>query len=397
MTWRPWIWAAAAALLLFPVLGCGQNASTSDSAKPADSQKDAPAKNDSAPPVPSDAVMLDAQMSAKIKTETLKEQRLPTLFTATGKVHFNEDQMARILAPVAGQVLQLKAKVGDVVPAGATLFVIDSREAAAAIAEYANSQKDADLAQKTYAMTQDLFAHEAASRISLQGAERDLAKAKAEVLRSQQALRVLGLPVEDGDLAAGATPSIPVTTPLKGTVIERNVTEGQFVQPDNNPLLTIADLSTVWVLADVFERDLYRVKVGQRADVVATAYPNEHFQARVSYIGDVVDPVTRTVKVRYLVVNSGNRLKPEMFASVTLFLEEGEPGVLAPATAVFTEHAENFIFVRAGKQEFVRRTVEVTPDGGGQLRVTSGIKAGETVVTEGALLLRELQKSKENQ
>ena len=295
--------------------------------------------------------------------------------------------MARILAPVSGQVQQLRVKVGDRVRAEEPLFVINSREVAAAIDEDFESRKDADLAEKTYTMTKDLFEHKAASRMSLQQADSNFAKAKARVAHTAKALEVLGVEVRKTDPSEVMDPRIPLKAPLGGTVIERPVTEGQFVQPDSSALVTIADLSTVWVLADVFERDLHLVEVGQKAEVTTAAYPEQGFVAHVDRIGDVVDPGTRTVKVRFLVSNPEGQLKPEMFASVSLFLNESARALTIPAQAVFTEGGHNFVYVQTGEGEFVRRQVEAVANDG-DLKILSGLQAGEQVVSNGALLLR---------
>jgi len=330
-------------------------------------------------------VTLEPGMMANIKLEQLSEKVLPSTFTATGKVNFNEDQMARILAPVAGQVINLRAKVGDSVAKGQDLFYINSREATAAISEHLENRKDLELAEKHFALTKDLYDHQAASLVSLQQAEGDLAKAKTRAARSVKVLQVLGLnPNEDGMEAR-----IPVKTPLNGKVVERSVTEGQFVQPDSNPLMIIADLASLWVLADIYENDLHRIRVGQKAEVTTAAYPDERFMATISRISDVVDPTTRTVKVRFLVSNPAARLKPEMFASVKIFLGEAGTALTLPASAVFTENGKNYVYVQTGTTEFTRRTVEVSPDPSGRLRVTSGLKAGERVVSERAMLVHQ--------
>jgi len=332
-------------------------------------------------------VTLSEQMMADVKVEALNEKSLPQLLTTTGKVEFNEDRMARILAPVSGQVQQLRVKVGDTVRAGDTLFLIHSREVAAALAEHFESRKDLDLAEKTHAMTKDLFEHKAAARIALQQAENDLAKAKARVLRTTETLRALGVEARETEPYKEVSALVPVRSPLSGTVIERPVTEGQFVQPDSNALVAIADLSTVWVLADVFERDLHLVEVGQKAGVSTAAYPEQRFVAHVARIGDAVDPATRTVKVRFLVANPEGRLKAEMFASIALFLSESVRALTVPPQAVFTEGGRSFVYVRTGEREFVRRQVEATADDG-SLKVLSGLQEGEQVVSNGALLLR---------
>jgi len=328
-------------------------------------------------------VKLESGMMPNIKIEQLNEKILPLTFTATGKVNFNEDQMARILAPVAGQVINLRAKVGDAVAKGQTLFYINSRDAAAAISEHLENHKDLELAEKTYALTKDLYEHQAASLVSLHQAESDLAKAKARAARSENVLQVLGLNTNE----TGMESRVAVRTPLNGKVVERSVTEGQFVQPDSNPLMVIADLANLWILADIYENDLHRIRLGQKAEVTTAAYPDERFVATISRISDVVDPTTRTVKVRFLVSNPAARLKPEMFASVTIFLNEQATALMVPASAVFTEGGKNYVYVQTGVREFARRAVEVSPDPSGRMRVTSGLKAGERVVSERALLV----------
>ena len=229
----------------------------------------------------SSTVSLDDSQLQQVRIETLSTHAPEDVIKATGAVEFNADRMARILPPVSGQVHDLAVNVGDTVSKDSVLFVLSSREVAAAITDHLASHKDLDLAEKTFAMTKDLFEHQAASHMALQQSESELAKAQAKVQQTEEVLQVLGLdshPQED----AGRVPSrIPVRTPIAGTVIERSVTNGQFVGPDNPPLVTIADLSNVWVQADVFERDVHSIAVGQKADVTTTAYPDEHFIAQV--------------------------------------------------------------------------------------------------------------------
>lgn len=382
-----WREGAFAALLLLTTSGCADESSKASNAPAAERRAQAVAGQ------ATKVITLDEPMMQNITVEELREKSLPLVLTATGKVQFNEDQMARILAPVSGQIQQLRVKVGDTVRAGSVLFLIHSRDAAAALDEYYESQKDQDLAEKTYSMTQDLFSHQAASRIALQQAESELAKARARVARTSETLHALGVDLHEKQ-AEAVSARVPVRSPLNGTVIERAVTEGQFVQPDNSALATISDLSTVWVVADVFERDLHLVQPGQKAEVTTTAYPEQRFVAHVERLSDVVDPTTRTVKVRFLVANPDGRLKPEMFASVSLFLREAQPALTVAPQTVFTEGGRTFVYVKTGEREFMRRVVETTPNDG-ELKVVSGLQAGEHVVSNGALMLR-LQEEKQS-
>jgi membrane fusion protein, heavy metal efflux system len=334
-------------------------------------------------------VELEQNMMANVHIEQVREQSLPKLLTGTGKVQFNEDRTTRVLAPLPGQVLDLAVRVGDPVQKDQVLFSIKSREVAALVTDYLESQRDQDLAEKTFNMTKDLFEHQAASRISFQQAEGDLAKARTHVARAEEALVVLGLNPKEAQKNLRTV--IPVRAPAAGVVIERNLASNQFVQADSTPLLTVADLSTVWVLVDVFERDIHLVHPGQKAKVVAVAYPDRRFSASVERISDKVDPDSRTLKVRLLVSNPNLLLKPEMFISASLDLGQGTKGITVPAKALFTEGDKNYLFVATGERTFERRLVSAAPDGEGRLRVASGLRDGDRVVTDGTLLVRARQ------
>ena len=168
------------------------------------------------------------------------------------------------------------------------------------------------------------------------------------------------------------------------------MTKGQFVGPENTPLLVIADLSTVWVEADVFERDLRHINVGQKADVTAAAYPNDRFNAQVARIGAVIDAQTRTAKVRFLVANLNARLKPGMYTSMTLYLPESSSSLTLPAKAVFVENSRTFAYVQTGPLAFSRREIQTAAGSPDRLRVVRGLEPGDRVVADGVLLLRQL-------
>jgi cobalt-zinc-cadmium efflux system membrane fusion protein len=336
-------------------------------------------------------VVLDEGQLAQVRIETLSTNAPEDAIKATGAVEFNADRMARILPPVPGQVHDLGINVGDTVEQDRVLFVLSSREVTAAVTDHLASHKDLDLADKTYRMTKDLYEHQAASHMALQQAESELEKANARVLQTEEVLQVLGLDSHPEEDIVHLQSRIPVRTPIGGTVIERVVTNGQFVSPDNPPLITIADLSNVWVQADVFERDMHSITIGQKADVTTTAYPDEHFFAQVSRIGSVVDPLTRTAKVRVLVSNRDLRLKPGMFTSVSLSVRNPDSSLTAPAKAIFVENSQSFAYVQVGDREFARREVETVPRGSDRLRVVRGLAAGDRVVSDGVLLIRQLE------
>lgn len=384
--------------MMFGIVGCQSKTSEASSVSAPSASSAGPAGISASPDsaAKADTVEVDPNMMANIRIEQVREQTLHRQLTATGKVQFNEDHMARVLAPLPGQVVDLQVRVGDTVRKDQVLFSIKSREVAVLVTEYLESQRDLDLAEKTHTMIKDLFEHQAASRIAFQQAASDLEKAQSHVARAEEALHVLGLDPKEIDKTSGLRSLIPVLAPQSGNVIERTLTPGQFVQADSTALLTVADVATVWVLLDVFESDIHLVHPGDKVQVTATAYPDRPFNATVDRISDKVDPETRTLKVRLLVSNPGLLLKSEMFVAASLELSERTTGVTVPAKALLSEDDRSYIFVATGERRFERRLVSAIPDGSGRMRVTSGIRTGDRIVTDGALLLSFRQKQSQN-
>ena len=371
---------AAGAVLLSTLTACGPR---SDAAA-------APQADEAA--LPSGTVRIDAKMLGAITVDAVSDRDVTAELTVAARVQFDEDRLSRVVAPVAGQIVDLRVKVGDRVSKGQTLCAIASRDAAAAAGEYLESQKDLELAEKTAAMTEDLFQHEAASRIALQQSQSDLAKARSRAARTAEALRVLGLRADAGLVSFDGR--IPIVAPIAGTVIERKVTEGQFEQADSAPIMTVADSSVVWVVGDVFERDLHVVRLNQPASIATAAYPGDTFHGRVNYISDSIDPATRSAKVRVTVPNRDGRLKPEMFASIALGVGGAARGVAIPASAIFVEDGRTYVYAEVGERTFARKAIEVSPGEGANRRVVDGLTAGERIVTAGALLLRQQEDRK---
>jgi cobalt-zinc-cadmium efflux system membrane fusion protein len=376
-----WNMVLHAVILACPVLaagGCSGRAAT----PPAVS--DAQASDMSAR---SGEIAIDQTMLTSIRVDAIGDGGATSVLTVAGKVQFDEDRVARVLAPLSGQVVDLRVKVGDPVRKGQTICGLSSRDAAAAAGEHIESRKDLELAEKNAAMTQDLYEHEAASKMALQQAENDLAKARARVARTEEALHVLGLAVQDD--VARFNGRVPILAPIAGVVIERRVTDGQFAPADGTPLMTVANLDTVWVIGDLFERDLQLVGRGQPATVSTGAYPGVRFEGRVDHISESIDTATRTAKVRVSVANPGGRLKPEMYAAVGLAVAGGQRALNVPADAIFTEEGRSFVYVEVRAGHFTRRAVEVAPGEGPNRRILAGLRAGDRIVVDGALLLRQ--------
>jgi cobalt-zinc-cadmium efflux system membrane fusion protein len=306
---------------------------------------------------------------------------------ATGKVAFDEERVSRVASPVAGRVVDLLAHPGDRVRKGQGLLVIASPDAQSAVADYVAAAADKAVADKNLERQRRLFADQAVSYKEVLQAESDATKAAAAHARAAGRLEVLGIDPRSGRASSSR---FMLRAPIDGIVVERPAFPGMEVRPDSGaPLVTVADLTRLWVLADVYERDLARVAVGQHATIRVAAEPGHTFTGKVSHVGELVDPATRTVKLRIEVANPALELKPEMFARVTLQgAVPGSSALTVPSSAVLSDGDASAVIVSRGDGRFEKRTIELGGDRDGRVRVLSGLVAGERVVVDGALFLK---------
>jgi membrane fusion protein, heavy metal efflux system len=312
----------------------------------------------------------------------------------TGKVQFNEESLVRVHAPATGRVLEIFARPGDVVEPGARLFVIDSADLGAAKADYAKAVADVERSAAAARLSRELYDAQAVAQKELREAENDARKAGAERERAASRLQTLGVsPQQFGDIAAraDADTTIVVKASRGGVVVERNVAPGQVVaygQSDTPVnLFLIADLSTMWVVADVYEPDVPKLRRDEPMIATLRCCPGERYEGRVSYISDAVDKETRTVKVRSTVANRGRTLKAEMFVNVAI--STGATRALTiPQSAVHREGNETYVLIAKAKDQLERRPVVLGDDLGDAVEVTGGLGVDDRVVSTGSILLK---------
>jgi len=329
---------------------------------------------------------------------TPEYQSRATVVQTTGKVQFNEDALVRVHAPATGRVLEVFARSGDVLEPGARLLVLDSADLGAAKADYAKAVSDVERAEAALRLARELLEVKAVAQKEIREAENEARKAGAERERAAARLRTLGVtPEHFQDIAAraDATTTITLTAPRGGVAVERNVAPGQvlaYAQSDTPVnLFLIADLSTMWVVADVYEPDVPRLRRGQPMTVTLRCCPSESYEGSVSYISDTVDKETRTVKVRAVVPNRGRALKAEMFVNVSI--ATGTARVLTlPQDAVHRDGNTTFVLVARGPQARERRTVRLGADLGDRVEVLSGVGPEDRVVGRGSILLKSTTK-----
>ena len=361
--------------------------------------------------VSADLIVVDEQQLEQISTAVVKDRVVAVDRKATGKIAFNEDRLTPVFTPFSGRILELLANKGDTVRVGQPLATVESPDFVGAQNDLSSARSDLakaniglNTAQVAEQRAQRLHEQEALSTKEQQQAEADLARAQDDVRRAQAAvaavenrLRLFGKdPEEIASLVQGVDPRVTMRAPISGTIVDRKIGPGQFVKPDMpDPLFMISDLTTLWVLVDVFESDVAAIHVNMPVEVSVAAYPDRVFPARISFISPAVDATTRTLRVRCLVANPNGLLKPDMFATIKIASAGQQSVPTLPASAVVVEGNNSFAFVAEGHGQFRRRTVNASKEIEGGFIVDSGVKSGETVATRGALLLNELGKSKE--
>lgn len=353
-------------------------------------QHEEPTTSNAATPRP--APVLSAAGQARIETAVVATSQGNPVVTLAGKVAYGEDRYSRISSPLQGRVLEVRAKLGDRVKAGDVLLIIDSPDITSAYSEFIKEASDMDFATRAYDLAKDLFENKAIPLKDYKQAENDLVKAKAEFRRAKERLLSLRVPAGELDKPLAEqkiTARFEMKSPLTGTVVERTVTPGSIVGGDQSQVLfTVADLDNLQVVADVYERDLDLVHVGRVASVTVEAYPHTSFPGAIAAIGDVVDPNTRTIKVRAWVTNVDHKLKPEMFARLHIQVGDADAFLAIPKEAVLEDDGKKFLYVVEGPDRYVKREVQVATASGDQVRVVQGLQPGERIVTKGAVLVK---------
>jgi cobalt-zinc-cadmium efflux system membrane fusion protein len=370
----------------------------------------------SAPTTPGVVVASETHLK-QITVEPVATRTLNAEREATGRVGFNEDRVTPVFTPASGHIIELRANKGDVVKAGQVLAIIESpdviaaqNELAAARAAEGEAATNQDVAREALQRAKNLAEREAISSKDLRQAEADYTRAKNEQYRTRAAVRVaenrlqlFGKSKEEieklADLGRKNEGQIDnrleIRAPINGTIVERKVGPGQHVKPDTaDALFLLSDLSTLWVLGDVYESYLAQVHVGAPVTITVDAYPDRRFPARISFINPTLDPATRTIHVRCVVQNSGNLLRPEMFARINIGALVPQTVPVVPSSAIITQAAESFVFIEEAPGRFRRQAVKIGRDLQGLTAVEEGLKGGERVATRGALLLNELSKPK---
>jgi len=311
-----------------------------------------------------------------------------------GRLMWNEDATVRVFTPFAGKVERILVEVNQAITNGQSLAEVLSGEFGQALAEARKAESDFRRTDRALNRLRDLAQHGAAPQKDLESAEADFQSAQAEKDRAHSRLTMYGA----NETALGNSFLLP--SPLTGVVVERNVTPGQEVRPDQMlanmpqftaPLFVVTDPTRLWIQIDATEIEVPRFRPGCQFTFTTRAFPEKVFKGIVSMVSEFIDPATRTVKIRGTVENSERLLKAEMFVSVNLPADDA-PAATVPSKAVFLNGEKHFVFVQGNPGTFERKEVKIGSEQEGRIPIIAGLQPGEQVVTEGCILLQQVLK-----
>jgi cobalt-zinc-cadmium efflux system membrane fusion protein len=320
---------------------------------------------------------------------------VPREFPAT--VQANENELAEVTTLIRGRVMKVHVDVGQDVKKDTLLAMLHSTDLGVAEGTYLKSGARLHEAKLAYERARDLYEQKVVSLAELQRREASMKTAQAEAREARNRLDLLGVPGQEVERLGREDTikaDVPLRAPFDGRVIMRKITRGEVVETQQK-LFTVADLSDVWVVGNVPEKDVQFIRKDQKVNVIVSAYPHAIIPGTITYVGDVLDPATRTMRLRVTVLNPDRLLKPEMFATVLVYASPTPDALTVPLEAVQNGPAGTMVFVQRGTNDFEVRTVKVGSEQGELVTVLEGVSVGEQVVTKGSFVLKsEMERHK---
>ena len=318
---------------------------------------------------------------------TVEPSNLPRVLRLTGAVSYNAFNTTPVITQVGGPVSRLLAVPGQRVKKGQSLLEVSSPDYSLLFASYVKARDTFRVADKNYDRAKDLYEHHAIAERDLLSAESDRIQAQADLNAALLGLKILGIPKPE-DLEKSPTAEIPLYAPIGGEIVERDVAPGQLLQAGVTQAFIISDMSSVWVLANIYQSDLADVKVGDEVSVQTDSYPDA-FHGRISFISPALDPNTRTLQARIVVDNPGEKLKNNMYVTATVNAGSTRNAIAVPDAAVLRDDENQpFVYVATNSNQFGRRPVDIGPSQSGKTQITKGLSPGDKVVGNGAVFLQ---------
>lgn len=362
------------------VAGCGTNGR--ESAEKMTSFASASANNQA------ELFSVPQDQMSHIQIVTITPRKLTRTLRLSGQVSYNGFKTTPVITAVGGPVSRVLAFPGQHVTAGEPLLQVASPDFSLLRASYLKAKDSYEVADKNYARAQDLYAHHAIAEADLLTAESAKNQAQADLTASEQSLRILGITHLENVADASPVAEIPLLAPITGEVVDRECSPGQLLQAGTTQCFTISDMSTVWVLVNVYQNQLSYIHSGDSVSVTTDAYPTT-FHGRISYLAPAVDPNTRTLQARIVTDNPSEKLKNEMYVTATVVAGTIPNAITVPVASVL-RNTENqpFVYVQTGATDFARRMVQTGETQDGSTEILSGLSPGDKVVADGSLFLQ---------
>jgi cobalt-zinc-cadmium efflux system membrane fusion protein len=368
---------AAVSAIMLALAGCGESgskaAANSNSAKSSDN---------------AELFTIPQEQMAHVQVLTVQPATLPRTLRLTGAVAYNSFRTTPVITQVSGPVSRVAVVPGQKVQKGEPMLYVASPDYSQLRTNYLKTKEAYALAQKAYARARDLYEHKAIAEQNLEQAQSAEILASGDLASAQAALKVMG--ITDPDALVQAPPSfeVPVRAPIGGVVVEQDVSAGQLIQPGTTQCFVISDIGTVWVLVNVYQKDLPYVHVGNTVTIQTDTYADA-FHGRISYVAASLDPNTRTLQARIETNNPGEKLKKDMYVVATVNAGTIPNAIALPDAAVLRD-SENqpFVYAAAGSNQFGRRAVTLGESLNGKTEITSGLKAGDQVIGNGGLFVQ---------
>ena len=341
------------------------------------------------------SVELNDKQLASVKVETVGDHVFPVERVAVGSIDFNEELTVQVFTPYQGKIIDVYAKVGDQVKRGETLFTIDSPDLLAADSNLVAAAGVLDLTTRNLERLKKLYETRAVSQHDLEQAVSDQQTAEGNLRSARDAVRIFGKTEGEVDKIVAermADPRLVVPSPISGRVTARFAAPGLLVQPGNSPApFSVADISTMWMLANIAETDVPHIRLGQEVKVSVLAYPGKGFEGRVTTMDSMVDPNTHRMLIRSTIDDPNHELRSNMFATFTIRTGDPMRSLAVPLDGVVREgDGTTTVWVTSDRRRFTQRTVKIGMQRDGYRQILGGLQPGELVATDGAVFLSNM-------
>jgi len=340
---------------------------------------------------PDDMIDLSKEEEKAIEIETIKAflKPLRSHLTAMGKVLAHQHKKAIVSYAFPARIAQIHVRIGDWVKSGQKLVTLQSEEVGAAKSEFYKAQADYELAKMNYERGKRLFDRGVGAKKNFLSAEAEFKVAQASLNAAEKKLHVLGFTEEQVKTIVEThqiNPIITLFAPISGKIIENKAVLGALID-QSIEILTIMDPTLLWIDAEIYEKDIAKIRIGQEVEVLVPAYPGETFRGKISYISDVLKEETRTITVRTEVENKGYKLKPGMFADIKIYLNHQSKALVVPKEAILDDKDEKIVFIKS-EGKYIRLVVEIGTKEKSYVEILSGLQEGDEVVTKGNYQLK---------